>query len=149
MKKIIVSCAVLTLGAFSALAQSKTDRKPVMGSNDNAVKNTTVVSAEPQSPAHRVPDARTAEQRIQEFAQNKATAFKRQYNLTEKQYQGVYEATIDFTKKMEAIAAQGRQVGNDEYDQLMAEHDKKLKRALSEEQYAKYEKTRIKPAPRN
>jgi hypothetical protein len=56
----------------------------------------------------------------------------------------VYEASLDFTTKMEAIAAQGRQITNPEYEKLMAEHDGKLKKALTAQQYAKYEQTRIK-----
>ena len=134
MKKLIVTCAVVVYASVGALAQTTN-------------KAVTTPAQAPVTPLTRPQNNMTPEQRAQQFAENQAKSFERQYGLNATQYKDVYAACLEFANKMETQRTSGKQPTNQGFEAMMAEKDAKFKQAMTAEQYAKYESTRRRPVP--
>ncbi|MBC7554763.1 MAG: hypothetical protein H7257_12375 [Taibaiella sp.] len=135
MKKIIITCAVLAITAAGAFAQNS--RQAI----------TTPGQPQPVTPLTRPQSDVTPEQRVQQFAENQARAFERQYSMTPEQYKKMYAACLEFTNKMESQRTTGKQPTQQEFEAIMAEKDAKFKKIMTTDQFAKYESTRRRPVP--
>ena len=138
MKKIVVTCALLSFATLSVFAQT-TKNTPVPAPNTSGAPGF--------GPTSRPSDGLTPEQRKIAFVENQARAFERQYGLTEKQYKGIYSACLDYITEQYALEDKKSQLTNEDYDKLMAKKDAKFKKIMNAAQYAKYESTRTRPVP--
>ena len=128
MKKLIVTCSLIAFASVASFAQVA--KQPA---------TTVPASARPQMTPEQM------KQREDQAADRQAKFFEKQYGLNAEQSKGVHEACATFVKKMDAMRAEGKQPNREAMDKLMAERDASFKKAMSSEQYAKYEATR-KPA---
>ena len=129
MKKIFVTCAMLAVASVASFAQKATQTAaPATGTPQQA-------HAHPQMTPEQMQD------RQNKMADRQAQAFQKQYGLNNEQYAGVHEACLNFAKNIESMRAQGKQPGKEQMEKIFAERDASLKKAMSAEQYAKYEST--------
>ena len=119
MKKLIITCALLS--AASMIATAQTVQKP---------QSTTAVQAGP----HAMPPQMTAEQK----AERRARGEEKQLGLTPEQYKSVYAADLEMMKKMDEMRASG-QPSKEKYEALSKERDEKMKAILTPEQMAKFQ----------
>lgn len=135
MKKIIITCAMITSVSMIASAQ---DMKP-SGPTPSAPQ-TTMAPRPPMSPAN-------SEQMQQRMAEGQAKNMERQFALNAEQYKGVYQACLDFSKGMGEMRGPGKTPKPGDREKLEATRDAKFKQILTSEQYAKYETTRQRRMP--
>ncbi len=74
----------------------------------------------------------------EQMAERRAQMYKKQYELNDEQYKGVYEAELDFVKQVQQIRASGKQATQPQMQQLAADKDAKFKKVMTPEQYTKY-----------
>ncbi len=129
MKKLIITCSLLAFASVASFAQ--------VAKQQGAA---TPASARPQMTPEQM------KQRADQAADRQAEFFKKQYGLNEEQAKGVHEACAAFVHKMDAMRVEGKQPNKQEMDKLMAERDESFKKAMSPEQFAKYEATRTRPS---
>ncbi len=135
---MIITCAMVTLAATLSFAQtSQTTKKTI--STENA--NTTGVKATTNAPVKR--NVTPSPERM---AERRAKMYEKQYSLTKEQYNGVYQAELEFAKENLAMHANGGTTDQAKLNQMMTVKDQKFKQAMSPEQYAKYESSKPKPA---
>ena len=137
MKRIIVTCALLTCATIGAIAQN----------SKSPAKGTATAANQPITPLTRPANALSPEQMKLNFVENQARAFERQYGLTNEQYKGIYAACMDHINKQNAMEAKNKQLTTQDYDNLLAEKDAKFKKVMNTTQYAKYISTRTRPVP--
>ena len=130
MKKLIVACAIMSCASLTSMAQ-------------NAAPNP------PQKPAGTpgAPAMANPEQRENAMAEHEAKTYEKLYALNAEQYKGVYQASLEMAKKMDALRASGKQPKREDFEAMMSEKDAKFKKVMTPEQYAKYESTRRRPNP--
>ncbi len=141
MKKLMVTCALLTCATVGAFAQ-----------NSKAPGKNVATAATPGQPAPLTPMSRPAnapspEQMKLNFVENQARAFERQYGLTKEQYKGIYAACMEHINKQNEMEAKNKQMTTQDYEKLLFEKDAKFKKVMNAAQYAKYISTRTKPVP--
>ena len=132
MKKLIVTCSLLAFASVASFAQVA--KQP---------GTTTPSTARPQMTPEQM------KQREDQAADRQSEFFKKQYSLNDEQTKGVRAACATFVKSMNAMRAEGKQPNKQDMDKLMAERDASFKKAMTPEQYAKYEATRTKPTNQN
>lgn len=121
MKKLIITCALVTLGSMVTVAQSA--KKP------HSVSNSNVSSGQTKSVS------------IEKSAETRAKKLQKDLGLNAAQYKGVYEAQVEYNKQDQAAKANGS-VGSGQAMQLQMMLDQKFKEAMSPAQYSKYEQTK-------
>ena len=122
MKKLIITCTFIAFGAVASFAQ-QTANSP----------------AKPQRP-QMTPEQR--EQREKQGAEHMSQAFSKQYNLNAEQTKGIYDASMNFIKKMEDMRANGKQPTREEMEKISDERDEAFKKVMTPEQFAKYSAAR-------
>lgn len=125
MKKLIITCALVTLGSMVSFAQSA--RKTHAGSNAN------VSSGQTQSVS------------IEKSAEARAKKLQKDLGLNATQYKGVYEAQLEHDKQGQAAKANGSE-GPGQAMQLQMMLDQKFKEAMTPTQYTKYEQMKAAPS---
>ena len=132
MKKLILTCALLTSASMLSFAQS-TQSQVTMTPQPNATA---------QQPATPQPVARQQQPQPEQMAERRAQIYKKQYDLNDQQYKGVYNAELEYMKQMMDMRSKGQQPTPEQNQQMMASKDAKFRNAMSQEQYAKYSATR-------
>jgi hypothetical protein len=129
MKKLIITCALLTSASMLSFAQSA---------------QTSPAQAQPNAAAPQMQNRQrpTPEQ----MAERRANAAKTQYALNDEQYKGIYAAELDFFSQMQAARANGQQPAPGQAQQMSMAKDAKYKTIMTPEQYQKYSATR-RPQP--
>ena len=127
MKKLIITCALVTSASMVSFAQA------------NQTTQTTTSQAASNASAQNMPSP-------EQMAERHAKAYEQQLKLTPEQYKGVYQAELDFTKQHQQMRANGGQPGSGQVMQMNMAKDQKFKQILTAEQYAKYDATRPKMA---
>jgi len=67
---------------------------------------------------------------------------RKQYNLDDAQYKGIYAAELEYMTKMMALRDKGQQPAPGEGQKMNEEKDQKYKAVMTPEQYEKYSATR-------
>ena len=126
MKKLIITCALITSASRVSFAQSQqpANQAPSVG---------------PSSTANRpMPTP--------EFmAQRRTTMYERQLNLTPEQSKSVYDVELNFVKQEQAVRANGGQPDMAQHQQMMMAKDEQFKKILTADQYTKYDALRPRP----
>lgn len=138
MKKLILTCALLTSASMLSFAQS-TQSSVTMTPQSNAAAPQT--NAAPPQTAPQ-PAMRQQQMQPEQMAKRRADIYQKQYALNDEQYKGVYNAELDFMKQMMDMRSNGQQPSAEQNQKLMVEKDNKFKAAMSPDQYAKYSATR-------
>jgi hypothetical protein len=123
MKKLILTCALLTSVSVLSFGQAQT--------------TTTTTTTRGTAP--------TAEQ----AATTRTKSYTKLLGLSEEQKKAVYEAELDYIKQDMMFRADGNDVPAGPAMQMMMAHDQKFKASLTADQYTKYDKNRAVPAPSN
>ncbi len=126
MKKLIITCALVTLGSMVSVAQSAAKRHSAPGSN--------ATSGQVQSVAGT------------SGAEKRAKQMQNDLKLDATQYKGVFDALVEYDKQEKVAKANGP-IGEGTAMQLKMMLDQKFKEAMSPAQYTKYEK--MKDASKN
>lgn len=113
MKKLIITCALVSLGTMVSFAQSGTGRP--------ANNRTTTAAATP-------------EQR----AETRANQFKKDLSLTTEQYTKVYEALLDYYTQDKMARDNGGTPGPGQSMQMQMGVDQRFQAALTPAQFSKY-----------
>jgi hypothetical protein len=101
------------------------------------------VTMSPQSnAAAQQPVAHQQQPQPEQMAERRAQIYKKQYDLNEQQYKGVYGAELDYMKQMMDMRAKGQQPTPEQNQQMLTAKDEKFKNAMSAEQYTKYSASR-------
>jgi hypothetical protein len=129
MKKLIITCALLTSASMLSFAQS------------TQTPATTAAQPNGAPQAHAQQQRPTAEQ----IAERHAQADKKQFNLDDNQYKGVYTAELEYYKQMLDMRDKGTQPTPDQAQKLRTDKDAKIKAVMTPEQYAKYNNNRPNP----
>ncbi len=127
MKKLILTCALITSASMLSFAQSTQSSVTMTPQNAAGTQAQTARQQQPQP---------------EQMATRRAQMYKQQYNLDDKQYQGVYNAELDYVKEMMDMRGKGQQPTAEQGKQMMATKDAKFQKAMSAEQYGKYTATR-------
>ena len=125
MKKLILTCALLTSVSVLSFGQAQT----------TTATTTTTTTTRGTAP--------TAEQ----AATTRTKSYTKLLGLSEEQKKAVYEAELDYIKQDMIFRVDGQDVPPGPGMQMMMAHDQKFKAALTADQYAKYDKNRAVPAP--
>lgn len=125
MKKLIITCALVSLGTVVSYAQSKSSAQP------------TVTTATTASRAKAPSNEQIAEQR--------ARKYQKDLGLTAEQYKGVYEAQLEFVRQDKEARAYGGP-GEGQAMQMQMFLDQKFQSVMTPEQYEKYTKSKA-PTP--
>ncbi len=132
MKKLIITCLLLSSASVVSFAQSNAAPQP----NRNA----------PGGPNKPVMNS-------QQMAERRTKADVQQFGLNPEQAKKVQAVELDFFSAMEKYRAAGQQPNIGQMGNLNARRDAKMKEILTPEQYAKFEagrnKERVAPAPAN
>ncbi len=123
MKKIIVTCALISATSVMSFAQAS---KTVNANNTPA--------------SHQA--GPTAEQ----IAERQTLTLEKQLNLNPEQRKTIYAAELDVARQRMQMRAAGVEMGEGQAMQMAMGLDQKIKAALTAEQYAKYEKMRPDPS---
>lgn len=75
------------------------------------------------------------------MAERQAKTYQQQYQLSNTQYKGVYDACLEFAKKVDAPRAEGRQITPQEFEAALNAKNEKFKAAMTPEQYKAYDAT--------
>ena len=118
MKKLIITCALLTAASIVSFAQ---DTK----------------APTPQPMPHNGLPVST-----EQMAMRRSKMDEKMYNLTPEQTKGAYDIELEFTKTMEKFRAMGQPVSKNEQVKMQQTRDAKMKTLLNAEQYAKYDAQR-------
>ncbi len=133
MKKLILTCALVTGAALAASAQNAPSAPP---------------PPPPQHPNSNVAGPKgpmTEEQRQQHMAESQARLMEKQYALTPLQYSGVYKACLEFTKSMDEMRGPGKMPKPVDHEKLEMEKDAKLQKIMTKDQFEKYSLTKRRP----
>ena len=131
MKKLIVTCALLTAASMVSFAQTTTTTTTT-GMDANGAQQT---AAHPHA-SLPISAAQMAERR--------AKMDVKQFGLTDDQYKGVLDIETEYTNALERYHAEGKQPNIGQMGNLNARKDAKMKAIMSPEQYAKYDEMRSK-----
>lgn len=126
MKKLIITCALLTCGTLVSFAQSA---QPVQTSTSMQAKAGGPVNA--QRPA---PPQVSNEQR----AERRAKSEEKQLGLSAEQYKSVYAADLEMVKKIEELRTSGKQPDRSEFEAVNKAREEKFSKILTPEQMEKY-----------
>lgn len=119
MKKLILTCAVLTSLTTLSFAQAQ----------QNASQTT-------------VTNSRSSQQTPEQAATQRTNQYVKQLGLNETQKKAVYEAELDLYKAEMVFKSTGDEIPSGPAYQMMLVHDQKFKNALTPDQYAKYDKNK-------
>jgi len=123
MKKIIISCAMLTFGTVVSFAQ-------------DAKTNATPATIQPAMQANPTP--MTPEQHAQRLTKRDEMMF----TLTPEQSKKVYDVELEFVSAMEKFRSENKQATPEERGAIMDKKDAKMKVILTADQYTKYTMSR-------
>lgn len=126
MKKLIITCALLTSASIASFAQS----------------NAAAQAASQNKPANANKPMNT-----EQLAQRRVKMDVAQFGLNADQEKKVYNVELEFTTAMEKYRSAGQQPGQGQMANLTTKRDEGMKAILTPEQYAKYEQTRPKQRP--
>jgi hypothetical protein len=132
MKKLFMTCALITSASIVSFAQTK------------EVSTTTSMEA-PAAATSRAPQAQPKQSIIEQLATRKAKTYQSQYGLTAEQYQKVYDVEYDYARQEHEIKISGGQPGPGQVYQMQLGHDYKMKNIMTPAQYTKYEATTPRP----
>jgi len=119
MKKLIITCALLTCASIVSFGQTATPAQTTTS----------------MAPNHAMPQPPTVEQR----AERRARGEEKQLTLTPEQYKSVYAIELDAVKKMEALRTGGGQPSKDQYMAINASREEQIKKVLTPEQATKFD----------
>jgi hypothetical protein len=126
MKKLILTCALLTSVSMLSFGQAQT-----------TATTTTTTTTTTRGTAPTAEQAATA----------RTKTYTKQLGLNEEQKKAIYQAELDYVKQDMMFREGGQEVPQGPAMQMMMMHDQKFKAALTADQYAKYDKNRAVPAP--
>ena len=86
--------------------------------------------------------ARPQQPQPEQMAERRAQIYKKQYDLNDQQYKGVYSAELEYMKQMMDMRAKGQQPTMEQNQQMMAAKDAKFKNVMTPDQYTKYSSSR-------
>lgn len=136
MKKLIITCALLSATSLASFAQNQT--------------TTTMSMQAPQDAKSQAPGMAPANPRmppVEMMADRRSKMYEKQLSLTADQTKSIYQAELAFWKEDFSSRANGAQPGPGQTAQNQMGKDMKFKQILTPEQYAKYEATRPNPNP--
>lgn len=128
MKNIIITCTLLAGISITSSAQTANSPQTVNGAKTNA--NATANAAT----------------NLEKVAEQRAKTLEKQLNLVPGQYKAVYEAELDYIRQEQQLRANGTQPGPGQAMQMQMGKDMKIQRVLNNEQNAKYQAMKPKPA---
>ena len=123
MKKIIVTCALLTVGSMVSFAQNANTPNAAPKAGQTAQAN--------QAPM-------TAADRAQRLSKRDEMMF----TLTPEQSKKVYDVELEFVTAMDKFRTENKQAGPAERNAILDKKDAKMKAILTPEQYTKYDMSR-------
>ncbi|MCD6011466.1 MAG: hypothetical protein K0Q79_1328 [Flavipsychrobacter sp.] len=115
MKKLIITCALVSLGSFASFAQSRVTRT---GSADATTSTATTATPE-------------------QMAELRAKQYKKDLSLTAEQYTPIYDALLDYYRQ-DKIAREAGGAGPGQAMQMQMGLDQRFQAALTPAQYTKY-----------
>lgn len=113
MKKLIVTCALISLGSIASFAQSK--------SSTTSTHTSTVT--------------------IEQAAEQSAKKYQKDLGLTAEQYKGVYEAQLEFNRQDKEARAYGGP-GEGQAMQMQMFLDQRFQSVMTPVQFEKYTKSK-------
>ncbi len=134
MKKLILTCALLSCASMAAMAQ---------GAKQAPMNPASQPGAPVPPPPPGGPNG--SEQRQTMMATNQAKFLEKQYGLNADQYKGTFAACLDFVKAMDAQRMSGKPPTPTDMQKLDAEKDAKLKKVMTAEQFTKYSSSKMRP----
>jgi hypothetical protein len=124
MKKLIITCALISAASVVSFAQNTTGQQTSAGA--------------PQGTTRQAPT-------VEQAAEMRAKAYQNQLGLSDAQYKGIYAAELDFIKQDQASRANGGRPTAGQTSQLMMGKEQKFKSIMTAEQYSKYEQGKTSP----
>jgi len=132
MKKLIITCALLTSASMLSFAQS--------------TQTSATMSAQPNGAAPQAMQNNQQQRSPEQIAERRAQIYQKQFGLDDNQYKGVYAAELEYIKQLMDLRAKGQQPAPGQAQQMNADKDAKFKAVMSADQYQKYSATR-RPMP--
>ena len=123
MKKIIITCALLTVGTMVSFAQN--------AATPNAAPNA-------GQAAQARPTPLTSEDRAQRLSKRDEMML----TLTPEQTKKVYDVELEFVTAMDKFRTENKQASPAERSAIMDKKDAKMKAILTAEQFTKYDMSR-------
>jgi hypothetical protein len=122
MKKLIITCAMLTGCTMLSFAQSATNSQSAIT---------------PQGQNHAAPMPGHAQP--EQMAQRRSMVYQKQLALSDEQTKKVYNVELNYAKQNQAMRANGAQPGEGQVMQLGMARDQQLQQVMTPEQYTKYQ----------
>lgn len=144
MKKLIITCTLLSAFCIAANAQAPNNTQIQSGTSMQPPANATTPGGASRVPFNQLTPEQK-EQRQNMMAERQAKGFEQQYKLNAMQYKGVYDACLDFVKKQQSFRDNGKQPNQEENMKMVEERDAKFKQIMTEEQYKQYSSNRHMP----
>jgi hypothetical protein len=126
MKKLIITCALLSVGSVVSFAQSTTTTTTNMDPNGG------------QNAAQQRPAAMNPEQ----MADRRTKMDEKMLALTPDQIKPVHDVELDFMTAMSKFRTEGKQPTPDQMQSILDKRDQKMKTILTADQYSKYSVSR-------
>lgn len=123
MKKLIITCALLTAASMVSFAQNTPT-----GMEPGAAQ-----TAQQPRPMPATPE---------EMATRRTKVDEKMFNLTPDQMKGVHDIELEFCTANQKFRSEAKQPTKEEMEGIMTKRDQKMKAILTPDQYAKYEVTR-------
>jgi len=121
MKKLILTCALLTVATMVSFAQTTTTPTPSMAPTDAQARPT--------------PAPMNAEQ----TADRRTKMDEKMLTLTPDQVKVVHDIELDFMNAVMKFRAEGKQPTPEQMQDLKTKKDQKMKAVLTADQYSKYD----------
>lgn len=116
MKKLIITCMLLTGASMASFAQDNTPSKG------------------PAQPPHA-----TSQINTEQMAHRRANMDAKMYGLTEEQAKSAYDIEMEFQTAMDRYRAEGKTPSQGQLGNIQTRRDEKMKALLNADQYKKYE----------
>ena len=126
MKKLIITCALLTSASMASFAQS---------------------NAASQTAAQNKPATANKPMNTEQLAQRRVKMDVQQFGLNPDQEKKAYNVELEFTTAMEKYRAAGQRPGEGQMANITTKRDEGMKAIMTPEQYKKYETMKPKQRP--
>ncbi len=120
MKKLIITCALVSLGSVVSFAQSQSSSQPA---------SATTTASRAKAPSN------------EQIAEQRARKYQKDLGLSAEQYKGVYEAQLEFIRQDKEARAYGGP-GEGQAMQMQMFLDQRFQSVMTPEQFEKYTKSK-------
>ncbi len=127
MKKLIVTCALLSATMLSFAQNAATTSQQKVNTPDRTVAPAPINHAQPE-----------------QVAQRRSMVYQKQLGLSDDQTKGVYSAELDYAKQTQSLRAAGAQPTDGAYQQAGMVRDQRIQNVLTPDQAMKFQSMKAK-----